>query len=293
VAAAAFPGHGERMDPLEPFFDEAPGDPLPLPPELAAFHGTLRMPRRPDRPLVFANFVASVDGIVAVDPPRGNGADISGGNAQDRALMGLLRAAADAVVVSAGNLRAEGEHLWTAERIFPPLAGPYARLRAALGKTAPPLQVVVTGSGDVDLRLPVFTGAAPALVVTTAAGAARLRSQRATVPVAVPAEAGWIPLAAVLRAAGLGPSARVLVESGPTSTTRYAAEGTLDELFLTVAPILVGRAAAPRTLALIEGLVFPPGRLAGRLLSVRRAGEFLFLRYALRAATPLAPAHAP
>ncbi len=280
------------MEPLQPFFDEAPGEPLPLPPELLAFHGgALRMPRRPDRPLVFANFVASVDGIVAVDPPRGNGAAISGGNAQDRALMGVLRAAADAVVVSAGNLRAEGAHLWTAERIFPPLAGPYARLRAALGKAAPPLQVVVTSSGDVDPTLPVFSGAAPALVVTTAEGAARLRGRRATIPVAVPAEGpGWIPLAAVLRAAGLGPSALVLVESGPTSTTRYAAEGMLDELFLTVAPILVGRAAAPPTLALVDGRVFPPGALAGRLLSVRRGGQLLFLRYALAAPRPGAAA---
>ena len=272
------------LEPLVPLFDEASGEPLPLPPELLALHGPLRMVSRPDRPTVFANFVASVDGIVAVDPPRGDGAEISGGNAHDRAIMGLLRAVADAVVVGAGNLRAEADHVWTAERICPELAGPYARLRSALGKGAAPLQVVVSGSGSVDLSWPVFSGAAPALVVTTAAGEARLRAHRPAVRLAVAdPRSEWISLAAVLEAAHLGPGALVLVESGPSSTTRFLAEGAVDELFLTRAPIFVGRASEPATLALVEGRVFRPGALRGRLLSARRGGDYLFLRYAIAA----------
>jgi riboflavin biosynthesis pyrimidine reductase len=272
------------QDPLVLLFDEASGEPLPLPPELLALHGPLRMGSRPDRPTVFANFVASLDGIVAVDPPHGSGGEISGGNASDRVIMGLLRALADAVVIGAGNLRAEARHVWTAERICPELAGPYARLRAALGKGAAPLQVVVSGSGSVDLSWPVFSGAAPSLVVTTAAGEARLRAQRSAVRVVVPEPGtGWISLAAVLEAAALGPGALVLVESGPSSTTRFLAEGAVDELFLTRAPILVGRGSAPATLALVEGQVFRPGALRGRLLSARRAGDYLFLRYGITA----------
>jgi riboflavin biosynthesis pyrimidine reductase len=270
------------MEPLSLLFDEAPGEPLPIPSELLALYGPLRMTSRPDRPHVFANFVASVDGIVAFDPPRGSGAEISGGNAQDRAVMGLLRAVADAVVVGAGNLRAEGNHVWTAEHICPELAGPYARLRLALGKGPAPLQVVVSGSGDVDLSRPVFSGAAPSLVVTTAAGAARLGAQRSAVRIAVPEPmVGWIPLAAVLKVAQLGPGALVLVESGPTSTTRFLAEGAVDELFLTRSPFFVGRSGEIPTLALVEGQVFRPGRLSGRLLSARRGGDYLFLRYAM------------
>lgn len=271
------------MEPLATLFDDTPGEPLPLPPGLLALYGPLRMPSRRDRPHVFANFVASLDGIVAIDPPRGSGADISGGDAHDRAVMGLLRAVADAVVIGAGNLRAEGDHVWTAERICPELAGEYARLRDALAKPAAPLQVVVTGSGDVDPSRAVFSGVAPAMVVTTSAGAARLRARGARVQIATPEpEAGWIPLRAVLRAAGIGPGALVLLESGPTSTTRFLAEGAVDELFLTRAPIFVGRAGAPETLALVEGLVFRPGTRAARLLSARRSGDFLFVRYATR-----------
>src|SRR5512138_2400094 len=120
-----------HLEPLTTLLDESPGEAVPLPPALAALYGALRLPAPPDRPHVFTNFVASVDGIVAIDPPRGTGADLSGGDAHDRAVMGLLRAAADAVVIGAGNLRAEGDHVWIAERICPELAPAYAALRAA------------------------------------------------------------------------------------------------------------------------------------------------------------------
>jgi riboflavin biosynthesis pyrimidine reductase len=271
------------MEPLTTLFDEAEGEPLPLPPALLELYGPLRMPSRPDRPHVFANFVATLDGIVAIDPPRGSGAEISGGYAQDRAVMGLLRAVADAVIVGSGNLRAESAHIWTAESICPELAPEYGRLRAALRKPPAPLQVVVSGSGDVDLTRPVFSGEVPSMIVTTDAGAARLRAAGAKLPIATPQRgSGWIPLAAVLAAAGLGPGALVLVESGPTATTHYYGEGAVDELFLTRAPFLVGRASAPPTLGLVQGQVFRPGTLAGRLVSARRSGDFLLLRYALR-----------
>ena len=269
------------MVPLATLFDESQGEVVPLPPELSALFGTLRMPARPDRPHVFTNFVASVDGIVAIDPPRGTGADVSGGDAHDRAVMGLLRAVADAVVIGAGNLRAEGDHVWTAERISPELAPAYSALRAAMGKPQAPLQVVVSGRGDVDLSRAVFSGAAPSVVVTTAAGAARLATQARRVRVVISEPgSGWIPLRSVLAAANLGPGALVLVESGPTSTARYLEEGAVDELFLTSAPVLLGRGGGTPTLGLVEGRSFPPGARSLRLLSARRAGSFLFLRYA-------------
>jgi riboflavin biosynthesis pyrimidine reductase len=275
-------------EPLETLFDEAAGDVVPLGPVLSALYGPLRLAAHPDRPHVFANFVASVDGVVALDPPRGTGADVSGGDARDRAVMGILRAVADAVVIGAGNLRAEGDHVWTAERICPELAPEFAALRAALGKPPAPLQVVVTGAGDVDLSRAVFAGVAPFLVVTTAAGAARVAAQRADVPVAVPKGApGWIPLRAVLEAAGLGPGAQVLVESGPTSTSRYLEEGAVDELYLTASPFLLGRGGGTRALGLVEGRSFSPGSHPLRLVSARRGGSFLFLRYATAPRTRL------
>jgi riboflavin biosynthesis pyrimidine reductase len=185
------------------------------------------------------------------------------------------------VVIGAGNLRAEGNHVWTADRICPELSPAYARLRGALGKAAAPLQVVVTGSGDVDVSRAVFSGVAPAMLVTTRAGAARIAAQGSSIRVEVLGrEAGWISLPSILEAARLGPGALVLVESGPTSITQFLAESAVDELFLTRAPSFVGRGGQTPALTLLEGRFFRPGTLDGRLLSVRRRGDFLFLRYA-------------
>jgi riboflavin biosynthesis pyrimidine reductase len=272
------------MERLERWFDEAEGERLPLGPELDALYGPLRMARHPGRPHVYTNFAASVDGVVVVDPPRGNGAEISGGAPADRAVMGLLRAVADAVVIGAGTLRAEPRHLWTAEHVGPGLAGPFRALRAALGLAPEPLQIVVTASGDVDPSWPVFSGAAPSLVVTAAAGAARLRASGHPLRVAVPdAAATGVTLREALAAAGVGEGSRVLVESGPTLVAQFLAQGAIDDLFLTVAPWIVGRAPAVVALGLAEGTLFGPGRLGARLASARRAGDLLLLRYAIAA----------
>ena len=60
------------------------------------------------------------------------------------------------------------------------------------------------------------------------------------------------------------------------------ASGLVDELFLTVSPILAGRAATER-FGLVEGVeLVPQTRVAGRLRSVRTHGSHLFLRYGLR-----------
>ncbi len=97
---------------------------------------------------------------------------------------------------------------------------------------------------------------------------------------------GWMSLAGVLDAAGLEAGTSVLVESGPTSTARFLGENAVDELFLTSAPILVGRSAASQTLGLVEGRLFYPGALPVRLLSLRRGGDYLFLRYGVARVAP-------
>ncbi|MDE3230341.1 MAG: dihydrofolate reductase family protein, partial [Chloroflexota bacterium] len=163
------------LPPLDTLFDAAPGDAAPLPPTLATLYGRLAFPAV-GRPWIISNFVASIDGVVAYnDPiPPGQG-EISASNPHDRAVMGLLRAMADAVIVGAGTLRSVPRHLWTPSYIYPPLAAEYAALRSALGKSSAPLTVIVSASGDVDTALPVFQQAeASALLLTTPEGAARL-----------------------------------------------------------------------------------------------------------------------
>src|SRR6476661_8666234 len=137
--------------PLETLYDGSSGPALSLPPQLAHFYGALRIPLREGRPYVLANLVTSLDGVVSLGVEgKAGGKEISGSNVQDRALMGVLRAAADAVVVGAGTLRDGKGSPLTAASVFPPLKTAYESLRHALGKEQPPLAVIVTSSGDLD-----------------------------------------------------------------------------------------------------------------------------------------------
>src|SRR5205085_435817 len=156
------------LAPLESLYEMERGPDVPLPPELGALYGRLQFPAHPGRPHVIGNFVTTLDGVVALATPgRSGGGEISGSNAHDRMVMGLLRAVADAVVVGAGTLRSVPKHLWTAVHIYPALATAYQALRTALGKPEPPLNVVVTARGELDLDRPVFqSGAVPVLIAT-------------------------------------------------------------------------------------------------------------------------------
>src|SRR5689334_21618610 len=87
---------------------------LPLPPVLSDLYGTLPFPLQSGRPYIIANFVSTVDGVVSLEiPGHSGGGEISGSNTHDRALMGILRAAADAVIVGAGTqLSVSPDHIW-------------------------------------------------------------------------------------------------------------------------------------------------------------------------------------
>lgn len=289
---------------LETLLQTRRGTLLPLPPRLARLYGGLRMPLPRSRPHVFSNFVTTLDGVVSLQVEgHASGGDISGFSAQDRMVMGLLRAVADTVIVGAGTLGVDRRHLWTAEAIFPALADDYRRLARALGKPGTPLNVIVSGSGEIDLGLPVFaSGKVRALIVTTAAGAKRLRRQ--TVPASVQIDAirqsadldrhgaradrngaGALSARAVLDAVcRASPGGLILVEGGPRLLGDFYAEQLIDEQFLTLAPQIAGRDAGDGRLSLVMGKAFAPRHpLWGNLTDLRRGSSHLFLRYSFPA----------
>src|SRR5580700_10682401 len=102
------------LSPLETLFETKYGRAVRLTPNLARLYGNLRMPQVHSRQHVFSNFVSTLDGVVSLQV-RGHagGGDISGFSAQDRMVMGLLRAVADVVIVGSGTFGADSRQDWT------------------------------------------------------------------------------------------------------------------------------------------------------------------------------------
>jgi riboflavin biosynthesis pyrimidine reductase len=256
-----------------------------LPPELAArYAGELTIPLRSGRPTVIANFVSSLDGVVALGPtePTAGGGEISGFSESDRFMMALLRGLADVVIVGAGTVRAGSRHEWTSRRVQPEMAGAFAAWRAQMGLAPQPTTVVVTARGDLDPTHAGFNAPdVPVIVATTKAGAGRLAalSLPRNVSVAIAGDGDRVGperLLDIVRHAG----ARVaLCEGGPHLFGQLLGAGLVDELFLTLAPQIIGRDEAVRRLALVEGSSAAGRGRWSRLVSVRRAGDDLFLRY--------------
>jgi riboflavin biosynthesis pyrimidine reductase len=201
---------------------------------------------------------------------------VSGGSEADRFVMGLLRATADAVLIGAGTFRKARGDLWLPEAIYPAAGALFADLRRRLGLRRQPPLVVVTSSGAIDIAQPALDDA---LIVTSPAGAARLRG---TLPAGAQLreiDARPIPARAIvdlLRAEGI---ASILTEGGPSLFGELLSESLIDELFVTTSPRLFGRFTDDQRKSLVAGR-----DLAGRALdlaSVRRHGSHLFLRYTL------------
>jgi riboflavin biosynthesis pyrimidine reductase len=235
-------------------------------------------------PCVFANFVTSIDGVVALPVAAESGQIISQDSEADRFVMGLLRTCADAVLIGAGTFRKSPGSLWHAEAIFPKAAALFAEARRAMRKSPRPPLVLVTGSGAVDIGPALEDG----IVVTTSAGAAALRSRVPGSTRVLAMESGAIRLAEVvsrLRAEGF---ARLLTEGGPSLFAEFVDDHLVDELFVTGSPALFGRFVGDGRKSLAAGRDLAGTALT--LLSARRQRSHLFLRYELaaraRAAAP-------
>ncbi len=263
-----------------------------LPGELKNLYGgDLRFPAYPDRPYVIGNFVSTLDGVVSFEVPgKSGGGDISGFNEADRFIMGLLRASADAVVIGAGTLRevASG-HLWLAEHAYPEAGDLYAQYRqGVLNKREPPLNVIVSGSGAVDLQKAVFrTRGLRTLIVTSPRGREVLAGNGVEALTSVEVRAvegpdGKIAPSSILELLRDEFEVRLLLhEGGPGLFGDFVVHGCMDELFLTVSPQFAGRDAKRNRPGLISGIEFLPETAPWlRLASVKQSANHLYLRYA-------------
>jgi riboflavin biosynthesis pyrimidine reductase len=260
-----------------------------LPAELAELYGgDLSFPKV-RRPYVIGNFVQTIDGVVSFKMPgRSGGGEISGGSAEDRFVMGLLRSSADAVLIGSGTLHGDPGHVRTPEFIYAEAKHLYASFRNAIGKPRLPLNVILTASGRLDLQEPTFhTDGLKVVIITTDKGAARLKQthdptlfgiavrstgeKEATSPNAV--------LKLLANEFGVG---LLLHEGGPTIFGEFLSAGRIDELFLTVAPQVAGRErGSPRPSIAGEALFLPEAAPWFSLRSVKQGSNHLLLRYVI------------
>jgi riboflavin biosynthesis pyrimidine reductase len=271
------------MKPIERLFEREGLPAFGLSPALAeAYGGDFGL----TRPGLYANFVSSTDGLVALSSAGGlSGQVISGESEPDRFVMALLRASADAVLIGAGVLRSASGNLWHAETVYPEGAHHFVDLRQQLGLRPHPLLVVVTASGHVDVSQPALRDA---LVITSPAGEAHLGGTLppgARLAVINAQTFGGKTLMDVLSAEGLSV---VLSEGGPSLIGSLFREGQVNELFLTRSPLLFGRTPNDGNKSLVEGIDLGGQKMD--LLGVRRHESHLFLRYALLAPPPGPPA---
>jgi riboflavin biosynthesis pyrimidine reductase len=238
-----------------------PGPPIadPLEP-----YAQVKRTRADGRCWVMAHMVGGLDGSAAI---AGRVGDLS--TAPDAELFRLMRSLADVVLVGAETVRAEG---YGVVRLPP---GREAA-RVAAGRPATPPLAVVTRSLKLDWSARAFADAPPGartLVITCAAAdPQRLEQARQAADVIVAGGDRVDPDLAVARLAERGYRV-ILCEGGPTWLGELVAAGLLDELCLTIAPLMGGD---PLPVA-----VAPPGAPLARfaLRHVLRGDDTLFLRY--------------
>ena len=212
-----------------------------------------------DRPFFAANMVTSLDGRAAVE-----GRSKLLGSERDAELLLGLRSLFDALLIGAGTLRAE--------QYGPIIRDPGLReKREAAGLEPSPLAVVVTRSFDLPWDCSLFTEGIGKVVLYTGTDREPLPTATEVEVVASDGDPNLTDLAAWLAGNGVR---SVLCEGGPTILGELVDLDLLDELFLTVHPVITGEADAPR---IVEGPV--GARNSFELVELSREGDELFTRY--------------
>ena len=228
-------------------------------------------PESPNRPWIRANMVASADGGAV--GPSGRSLDLSSG--PDRRVLGLLRGLCDVVLVGAATARAEGYGPVRARKAW-------AELRA--GRTPTPAVAVVSRSLDLPEKLwKEAPGYARTLVFTTEGSPVRRRRAMEEYADIVVVDGESVTPAHVVDALAERGLYRVLTEGGPHLLADFVEAGLLDELCLTLSPLLLG-SGAPRIVAGVPGAQGTPAHAPTpstpvRLAHLLEARGNLFARY--------------
>jgi riboflavin-specific deaminase-like protein len=218
-----------------------------------------------DRPYLVLNMVASIDGRTTLGGKVG-----ALTSPIDQAVLYRLRSHADALLVGAGTVRNE--------RYGNLLPESLRAQRAAAGLHPEPLVVIVSASGVLPPDLPLLGEPGARVLIATANELQVDVEHAARVEyVLLPDPAGGVDCGALCTSLRTDHGVRSIVcEGGPSLNEALIGASVVDELFLSLAPKLVG--GGEKTLVDAAPAHAPMG---ARLLSVATADDYLFLRYAL------------
>ncbi len=196
-------------------------------PDLAALYAY------PDGLRLRANMVSSADGAASA-----NG--LTGGlsSATDRRVFSLLRTLSDVVVAGAATVRAEKYELAKTRELW-------RDLRA--GRPPTPTIAVVSARLDLDPSSPLFAAAPPharTIVITTAGAPADRRAALARQADVIVAGGATVDLKAAVAALAERGHRRLLAEGGPHLLAQLVEAGLMDELCLTISPLMAGPGAS-------------------------------------------------
>jgi riboflavin biosynthesis pyrimidine reductase len=212
------------------------------------------------RPRVVAAMIASIDGRATVD-----GRSVALGHPADRALLRELRTAVDAILVGTATMRAE--------RYANLLDDDQRARRVDAGLEAQPIVATISRRLDLPTDIPLLAEpTARVQVYTEAAGE-------------VPSQGAWVSLhrfapseldvpAVLAHLAGERGVRTVLCEGGPLLLREVVAAACLDDLLLTLSPVVAAGDGPPP----VRGEALDPP-LGMALRAVHRADSHLFLHY--------------
>jgi len=226
------------------------------------------------RPYVMLNMVSTADGHATLD---GRSGPLSG--PADRALFHALRLAVDAVMAGAATVRVERYG-----RIVPDASRRQTRI--ARGLSEEPLACIVSGRLALEGGIPLLAEPAARVVVLTPSSAS-LPASAAQVDYIRAERDGQLDLSAALAELRARFGVRTLLcEGGPHLNAQLLAAGVVDELFLSLSPLLAGgdldrNPAQPEALRILAGPSFSPP-IALELRGVLEHDSGLFLRYSVR-----------
>ena len=227
-------------------------------PDLAALYAY------PDGPWLRANMVSSADGAANLD-----GASAPLSSDTDRRLFALLRTLSDVIIAGAATVRTE--------RYKPArLQEPWRYLRD--GRTPTPPIAVVTARLDLDPASPLITEApayARTIVITTADAPADRRAELARHADVVVAGEETVDLKAAVSALAERGHRRMLAEGGPHLLAQLLEARLMDELCLTIGPLMAGPGAS----RIVAGALPTAPPLPLTLAHVLEDDGFLFCRY--------------